>query len=273
MPRISIIMSVYNAERSLAAAIDSILAQTCQDWEFVICDDASTDQSWQILQKYRASQPDKFVLLQNQENRRLAYSLNRCLQLAKGDYIARMDADDLSHPERLEKQLAFLQANPEFVLCGTAMQRFADDGSLGAIDPCCPYPDYYEPHRSNVFNHATILTHKWVYEQLGGYTVSPRTVRGQDRDLWFRFLKAGLRGANMPDALYLVREDLAAIRRRTLRDYWISYQNSIYGYRLLGYPWHWYLKPTLNLLKGLLPYQAVLAYRKMQAKKQNKHPI
>lgn len=259
-------MSVFNAERTLRAALDSLLAQTCTDWECVLCDDASTDSSPAILEEYNTRYPGKFVLLRNETNRRLAFSLNRCLEHATGKYIARMDADDLSIPERLEKQLDYLKSHPDIVLVGTAMQRFYDDGSLGAIDRRVEFPDRFEPHRSNVFNHATILAYKSVYDDLHGYAVLPRTVRGQDRDLWFRFIHAGFRGANMPEALYMVREDRDAIKRRTLKDYWISYQNTLFGYRLLHYPWHWYIKPTLGLLKAFVPYPMVQFYRKLQLK-------
>ena len=263
--KVSFLMSVFNAERTLCHALDSLLAQTYTNWECILCDDASTDGSPAILQEYQKKYPQRFILLRNEVNKRLAYSLNRCLAIAKGEFVARMDADDLSCPERLEKQVAFLRSHPDIVLVGTAMQRFYDDGSFGAIDtPRCEFPDYWEPHRSNVFNHATILAYKQVYDQLGGYTVLPRTVRGQDRDLWFRFLKAGFKGANMPDALYMVREDRDAIKRRTLKDYWISYQNTIFGYRLLHYPWHWYIKPTLGLLKAFVPYHLVQLYRSFQ---------
>ncbi len=263
--KVTFIMSVFNAERTLRDALDSLLAQTYADWDCVVCDDASTDSSYSILQDYQSRFPGKFILLKNDANKRLAFSLNRCLEVATGEFIARMDADDKSCPDRLEKQVEFLRSHPDIVLVGTAMQRFYDDGSLGAIDtPRCEFPDYWEPHRSNVFNHATIMTYKSGYDQLGGYTVLPRTVGGQDRDLWFRFIKVGFKGANMSAPLYMVREDRDAIKRRTMKDYWISYQNTIFGYRLLHYPWHWYIKPTLGLLKGFVPYHLVQLYRRIQ---------
>ena len=270
--KVSFIISVFNAERTLRPALDSLLAQTYPNWECVICDDASTDSTYAILQEYASRHPDRFVILHNAENKRLAYSLNRCLAAASGEYVARMDGDDISCPTRIEKQVQYLIAHPGIVLVGTAMQRFYDDGTLGAIDRRVENPDYWEPHRSNVFNHATILAYKYVYDQLGGYAVLPRTVRGQDRDLWFRFIKAGFRGGNMPEPLYMVREDREAIKRRTLKDYWISYQNTIFGYRLLNYPWYWYLKPTLGLLKAFVPYHLVQLYRKMQKHKRDVSP-
>ena len=262
--KVSFIMSVFNAERTLRPALDSLLAQTYVNWECVVCDDASTDSSLSIMNEYHKQYPDKFILLHNDINKRLAFSLNRCLAVATGEYIARMDADDLSCTERLEKQIGYLRSHQDIVLVGTAMQRFYDDGSYGAIDRKVEFPDYWEPHRSNVFNHATILAYKYVYDKLNGYTVLPRTVRGQDRDLWFRFIKAGFKGANMPEALYMVREDQEAIKRRTIKDYWISYQNTIFGYHLLHYPWHWYIKPTFGLLKAFVPYHLVQLYRRIQ---------
>lgn len=260
-------MSVYNAEKTLCQALDSIIAQSFSNWEFIICDDASTDNSQTICQEYAERYPGRFILIHNDKNMRLPYSLNRCLSAATGKYIARMDGDDISCPTRLEKQLDFLKSHPEISLVGTAMQRFYDDGTLGAIDAKPEHPDYFEPHRSNVFNHATILTYKSIYDQLGGYTVLPRTVRGQDRDLWFRFIKAGFKGANLQEALYMVREDNDAIKRRTIKDYWISYQNTIFGYKLLKYPWYWYIKPTIGLLKAFVPCSMVQIYRKHQARK------
>ena len=105
-------MSVYNAQDTLRESIDSILAQTYTDWEFIICNDCSSDATQDILDEYRARYPEKFVLIRNDENKHLAYSLNRCLEKATGYYVARMDGDDLSTPDRFEKQVVFLEQHP-----------------------------------------------------------------------------------------------------------------------------------------------------------------
>ena len=105
--KISVIMSVYNSEATLRESIDSILAQTYPDWEFIICNDASTDGTQAILEEYAEKDPERFILLKNEENKRLAFSLNRCLEKATGFYVARMDGDDISLPERFEKQVCF----------------------------------------------------------------------------------------------------------------------------------------------------------------------
>ena len=144
----------------------------------------------------------------------MAYTLNHCLEYAKGEYVARMDGDDISTPERLEKQVEFLHGHKEYQLVGTVMQRFNDDG-LADVEGKEEFPNKYSMLKGPPFNHATILTYKYVYDALGGYTVAKRTERGQDYDLWFKFFTKGYSGYNMQEPLYLVREDMAAIKRRT----------------------------------------------------------
>ena len=268
--KISILMGIYNCAPTLNEAIDSILAQTYTNWELILCDDCSTDYTYNIAEEYRKKYPDKIILLKNEKNSRLAFTLNRCLEAATGEFVARMDGDDISVPERFEKQVAFLRSHPDIVLVGTAMQRFLDDGSLGAIAYCEEFPDKDTPYKKGlVFNHATIVAYRDTYNKLGGYTVLPRTVRGQDMDLWFRFLAEGYKGANMHEALYLVRENESAIKRRTAKDRWITFQTEWFGYRLLHYKWYRYIKPIINLMKILVPTGLIIKYRSFQAKKQN----
>ncbi len=265
--KVSVLMGIYNCEKTLPEAIDSILAQTYTNWELILCDDCSTDHTYEVASEYAKKYPEKIILLKNEVNSRLAFSLNHCLQNATGKFAARMDGDDKCTPDRFEKQLEYLHAHPDAVLVGTAMQRFSDDGSFGAIDVRPANPDKFTPHKEVPFNHATILTYKYVYDNLKGYTVCPRTVRGQDRDLWYRFFAAGYKGVNTDEPLYLVREDEAAIKRRTAKVRWNSFKTDIIGYRLLGYPLKWYLRPLINLMKIFVPTSLVLKYREMQAKK------
>ncbi len=262
--KISVLMGVYNCEATLAQAIDSLLAQTYPHWELILCDDASTDNTYAVAEEYAARYPEKVRLLRNENHSFLAYSLNRCLEKASGEFVARMDGDDRSLPERFEKQVAFLNEHPEIAIVGTAMRRFDDKGELGAVIQLEETPDRNTPHRGNVFLHATVLGRKEVFEALGGYAVLPRTQRGQDLDLWFRFLDAGYQGANLPEVLYLVRENDKALRRRTAHIRWINFQTTLYGYRLLEYPWYWYWKPFVSLLKMLVPIGLIGWLRKQQ---------
>ncbi len=266
---VSVLMGIYNCENTLAQAIESILAQTYDRWELILCDDASTDGTLTIAEDYAVRYPDKIILLRNDVRSYLAFSLNRCLENASGEFVARMDGDDCSLPTRFEKQVAFLNEHEEIDIVGTAMQRFDDDGRLGKVVRSPERPDHFTPHKTNVFQHATVMGRKVVFEALGGYTVLPRTIRGQDKDLWFRFLKAGYQGANLSDVLYRVRENTDAIRRRTAHTRWIAFQTTVYGYSLLGYPWYWYGKPCVELLKIFVPLKLTAWYRDWQNRHAN----
>ncbi|MFA5210876.1 MAG: glycosyltransferase [Patescibacteria group bacterium] len=128
MPKVSVIMSVYNGEKYLSEAIESILVQTFKDFEFIIIDDASIDNSFKIIEKYK-NKDNRIILLKNQENLGLTKSLNKAIKIAKGDYIARMDADDVSVEDRLEKQINFLENNKNIDLIGTDVE-FIDNNKL-----------------------------------------------------------------------------------------------------------------------------------------------
>lgn len=265
--KISVIMSVFNCEKTLREAIESVVAQTYENWEFVICNDASTDGTQAILDEYKSRFPDKFILIANEENMRLAFSLNRCLEYATGEYVARMDGDDISVPERFEKEIAFLQAYPEYDLVGCAMQRFSEEKGFADIVWSKEHVDKYSMRNGPPFCHATILTYKRVYDALGGYTVAERTKRAQDYDLWFRFFAAGFSGYNLQEPLYLVREDMNAIKRRTFKVRWNAFKTTRYGYKLLGFPKLWLAEKFFLMIgKSLIPYRLVYYYRKRQAR-------
>lgn len=266
--KISIIMGIFNCSQTLPKAIDSILAQTYENWELIMCDDCSTDDTFAIAKEYQEKYPDKIILIQNETNSRLAYSLNHCLKYATGKYVARMDGDDISAPERFEKQVEFLKENPEIDLVGTSMQRFSDENGMADIDYSAENPDYYTLKNRVPYHHATIMTYKSVYDNLNGYTVCERTIRGQDYDLWFRFYKAGFKGQNLKEALYLVREDKDAIRRRTFKVRLNAFKTTCFGFRLLGYPKYWLIKPFISMiLKSLTPYFVIDLYRLYQSKR------
>ncbi len=262
-PLVSIIMATFNAAPTLEQALTSIAAQTYSEWELVVCDDASTDRSVEVLRGFADAHPGRVKVLANEVNSKLAFSLNRCLAVARGDLVARMDADDVCRPERLERQVRFLAAHPDIAVVGTAMQRFDNSGLKDVL--LLPERPTQEAMRHGVpFAHATIVGRRSMFDVLGGYTVARRTERGQDYDLWFRFFHAGLKGCNLLEALYLVREDRAAIRRRTFRARLNAYRTTLYGFRLLGFPRRWYVAPTLGLLKGFLPTRFALAYRRWE---------
>ena len=132
MPKISVIMGVYNTGNLavLRKSIGSILNQSFRDFEFIICDDGSTDDTYRLLQTF-ASQDERIILIQNKKNLGIAATSNRCLKLAKGKYIAKQDADDYSLEDRLEKQICFLESHREYSFVSSNVSYFDEDGVWG----------------------------------------------------------------------------------------------------------------------------------------------
>lgn len=212
---ISVLMSVYNNESTIRDAIDSIVDQSETDWELLICDDGSTDQTLRIIQGFSSEDP-RIKVLRNETNKGLAYSLNKCLRKANGNYIARMDGDDLSEPDRFLTQKKYLDQNPDIDLVGTAMQVFDEAGNREIIyTPSSPQKT--DLPKRTPFSHATIMMRTDVLRQLGGYVSSNRTQRTEDMELWYRFFSNGYCGTNLPDPLYKVRVDRNALKRRKLK--------------------------------------------------------
>lgn len=271
-PKVSVIMATYNCEATIEAALDSILNQTYPNWELVVCDDGSTDGTPELLAEAKGRFGSRLIVLRNASNMKLPFSLNRCLEVASGELIARMDGDDLSEPERFERQVDFLRAKPAVHLVGTAMRRFNNHGVVDVIHPAAPRPDKWTLGRGSSvpFFHATIMARTEVFQGVGNYTVSWRTERGQDVDLWFKFFNAGYAGENLPDPLYRVREDEGAIRRRTARARWGGYVTRIKGYRSLGYPPGPYLRSTVNLMKIFVPARVFVLHRAYRAWRWNR---
>lgn len=264
-PKVSIIMGAYNCASTLAEAVQSILDQTYDNWELIVCDDGSSDATADLLGGFKAEHPDRIRILRNTANSGLAYSLNQCLSVADGTLIARMDADDRSAQDRIERQVAYLARHPGVDLVGTSMRRFSANGLADVVHPPSVKPDRYSLRHGVPFAHATIIAYRHVYERLGGYVVAPRTRRAQDLDLFFRFFEAGFEGHNIIEPLYYVREDAAAVRRRDFRTrFSTSYLTSMAGYRRLDFPTRWYFVETLRLLKGLVPMRIVDAQRDWQ---------
>lgn len=124
-------MGVYNCESTLEESIESIINQTYNNWELIICDDGSSDRTYDIAQNYAFDYPNKIKLIKNETNLHLAAALNRCLEYATGEYVARMDGDDISLPERFEKQVVFLNSNPQYQVVGAQMISFDEIGENG----------------------------------------------------------------------------------------------------------------------------------------------
>lgn len=236
-PLVSVIMPAYNAERYLNEAVESILCQTFRDFELIVIDDCSTDGSLAILKSF-AARDERVSLLENAQNLGVTPTLNHGIQAARGEYIARMDADDISLPDRLEKQVTFLQANPEIglisgreVAIDSAGRELEGDFNV-TVEPGCIH---WLLHFTNPITHPAVMGRKALYEQAGGY--DPEILYAEDYDLWQRMSQFCLL-SNLPDVLIKKRthtESIGVTRRETMiRSHKLMQQRALS--RLLGRP-------------------------------------
>ena len=213
-PRVSVVMAAFNAAPFLRDAIDSILGQTFTDFEFIIVDDGSTDGTAEIIESYT---DPRIRLIRNPGNLGLVASLNRGLAAARGEYIARMDADDESLSGRLEAQVRFLDTHPEIGLCGTHVQTFGARNEFWTFE-CDPKRLRCHLLFSTGISHPSVMFRRRLVEA-HGLTYDPAYPRAQDYDLWVRF--AGVTAlANLPDVLlrYRLHENSLSGTDRSVQD-------------------------------------------------------
>lgn len=183
---ITVIMPVYNAELYLKDAIDSILNQTFSDFEFLILNDGSTDKSKEIILSYSDT---RIKYLENEKNLKLIKTLNKGLGIAKGKYIIRMDADDISLPNRFQEQFDFMELHHDVVLCGSFAEKFGIDKGIFSV----PISDkeirenflVYSPfiHPSVIIRHSTLTDNKIIY--------NAKYIHAEDYKFWLELLKVG----------------------------------------------------------------------------------
>lgn len=263
MSKVSIIMGVYNARNTIDFAINSVLNQSFTDWELIICDDCSTDDTYDyILNKYNQK---NIILLKNKKNSKLAFSLNRCLEVASGEYIARMDADDICMNNRLEKQVKFLDSHSDIDVVGSA--AYLDNGiDKKKIRYCEEHPTKESIVKGTPFMHPTIMMRKAMYDKLNGYTVLPRTVRGQDLDLWFRFFSLGGKGYNLQEPLLIYHESSNDYKKRTLKTALMYSKTMLYGFKILELPYYKYIYALKPLISAILPNKVMQSYHSRRKK-------
>lgn len=183
-PRVSVILPAYNAERFIGEAIDSILAQTYRDFELIIINDGSTDLTPDIIRQY-AKKDKRIRFFNNRKNRGLIYVLNMGLRKVRGEYIARMDADDVSMPTRFEKQVAYLDANPDVGVLGTLIEVFGLYMGHGIQKPVVELSDLIT---DNYVAHPTVMIRASVMRK-HGFQYNPEYKHVEDYELWMRMVQ------------------------------------------------------------------------------------
>ncbi len=216
-PLISVLLPVYNAERYIAQAVESVLGQTLEDFEFLIIDDGSTDGTLEILRRYERR--DSRIRLWSRPNEGLAETLNELIDASSGEFLARMDADDVSRPGRFARQVAYLRGHPETVLVGSRIRLIDLDG-----DPLCEWCTEEEHEalegvflrgkRHTTIAHPSIMMRREAVLKVGKY----RDLRLlEEVDLYLRLGEIG-RLANLPEVLLEYRIHDGNMSRAALRD-------------------------------------------------------
>lgn len=260
-PKVSILMGIYNCESTLSEAIESILNQTYKNCELIMCDDCSSDNTYEVAKKYANAFPNRIKLIRNNENLTLGPTLNKCLELADGKYIARQDGDDISELSRIEKQVEFLEQNNNYDLVGTGMTSFDENGNYG-MRLTKEIPEAKEMVKGSTFAHATILMKTDVMKSLNGYSNDKYARQVEDYDLWFRFFEHSYRGYNLQETLYYVREDRDAYKRKNIR----RRKNEIIvmcnGIKRLKLPFKYYVMLLKPIIAAIIPGKLLMKYHK-----------
>jgi glycosyltransferase involved in cell wall biosynthesis len=208
-PPLTVLLAVYNGQTYLREAVDSVLAQSFRDFEFIIIDDGSSDRTLSILREYEAN--DSRIRLVSRPNKGLTNTLNEGLSLARGEFLARMDADDVCMPDRFEKQVAYLREHPECVLVGARVQLMDPKGlPIRIVGTETEHEQIDSAHLARRWPvvHPAVTMRMSALRQVGGYRDIYNTL--EDLDLFLRLAEVG-RLANLPDLLLRYRQHFASI--------------------------------------------------------------
>jgi glycosyltransferase involved in cell wall biosynthesis len=221
-PNVSVIMTVYDGVRApeLVEAVDSILAQTLPDFEFLIMKDGIVREDLLAYLDDLARRDSRVKLFANPQRSGIAYSLNRLVEQSAGKYLARMDADDVSLPNRFQEQVTYLDQHPTTFMLGSFAQEIDEAGKV-LFEKRMP-TDFESVRRfmsrRDPFIHPTVMFRRSFFERCGLYNENPKYSYLEDTELWSRAILAGLECVNLPTALFLFRINQSFIgRRRGLR--------------------------------------------------------
>ncbi|TMT01281.1 glycosyltransferase [Apilactobacillus kunkeei] len=248
---ISVIMSTHNRGKKIKRAIESILNQSLKDFEFIICDDHSDDDTLNIIKRY-SEIDSRIKIIINKKNIGLQKSLNKCIKESSGEYIARMDDDDYSCSNRLEKELEYMKlSGADFV--GSNIDFFSNELGVYGQKVYPEKPTKIDLIKSCVFCHPSILIKSSIIKKYGGYSESKKHLRVEDYELWLRLYKNGCVGQNIQEPLLVYTKDINSIKN-------IRWVDRIHAFNLLNEYFHdfklsygYYLFIVYPLIKFLIP--------------------
>lgn len=266
VPAVSVVMGIYNQwdREELRGAVQSILGQTFTDFEFIIYDDGSHPDAAAHIKELRGLD-ERIVLTGRAKNHGLAFSLNACIGLARGRYIARMDADDISLPERLQTQFDFMESHPEYAWCGCSAKLF-DAGGIWGSRKMPEQPEYKDYLKYSPYIHPTVMYRREIFESNGGYMETADMLRCEDYEIFMRLHQKGLRGCNLQQELFCYREDKESFCRRKMKyrvnEMRLRYRNFKAMKLLFPVGWLYVLRPVIG---GLLPAGAIAWLKRREA--------
>lgn len=265
-PEISVIMGVYNQFNKdiLLKAVHSILDQTFKDFEFIIYDDGSNKAVGDYLKEIEKLD-SRIILIGQDVNHGLAFSLNECIGRARGKYIARMDSDDISEPNRLKVQREYLINHPEFGWCGCNATLINEDGVWG-IRKMPEFPTMEDYLKFSPYIHPSVMYRSEIFDSNEGYSVSKEMLRCEDYEIFMRLRQAGFRGANIQDNLFRYRENRNSYKRRTWKNRINESKCRYRNFKTMKILWpkgFWYvLRPIIG---GLVPNKVIYAIKRKES--------
>ena len=244
-------MGIYNCAPTLQEALDSLYVQTYQGFKIILCDDGLKDDTLKIAEE-NAKKHENVIVIKNEHNMGLNYTLNHCLEYADTEFCARMDGDDTCHPTRFEKEIKFLDEHPEYAIVSTTMHHFDEMGIFRTgMASGEPKPSDYP--KGVPFNHAPCMIRTSAYKTVGGYSVSGKLLRQEDYHLWLKMYEKGFRGYMLNEPLYNMRDDRNAYARRN----WISRRNEAYvkylACKMLNLPFWYYMYCLKPIILYIMP--------------------
>ena len=259
-PQISVLMSVYNpgSREFFFDAVNSIISQTFSNWEMILCDNGSSEDQSEMIRE-AAALDSRIIYMRLEENKGIGAALNAAINISSGRYIARMDADDISKPERFSCQYEFLENNPGYQWVGSNAELINSNGRW-AVWRMPKKPDSKDFLRFSPYIHPSVMFRKDVLVQNGGYP--EKGGRAEDYLLFMDLHSKGFRGYNLQKVLFEYREDRNSYRRRNFSSWICEIKIRFEGFKKLGIL---NLKTIFYVIKpfavGLIPKFFIAEYK------------
>jgi glycosyltransferase EpsE len=248
MPSITVIIVVYNGENSITKAVDSIVQQSFKDWELIVCDDASSDNTYNLLENYVTD--ERIKIIQNEKNRGCGASRNKCIENATGKYLVIQDADDHSYPNRLQVLYDAISASNETVVISSCADLINTNGNV--------WGEYVidDPVEKNWVKGSQIIGAAVIMDKgaiLAVNSYDSKAIRGEDYDLFVRLVTCKYKIGVIKDRLYAIHWDREDYSRKKLKDRLNEIPVAFRAFLLPGCPWYYFPYVLKSIIVGLLP--------------------